>query len=89
MSTGGWELPDVSPCTTYCNSLSLYHRCRYYVSTKQSFIKLYPDNRRTPSIFDVAGQECDSIVECPFRGVGEEDECNTDKLKASCSGSYV
>ena len=55
------------------------------MSTKQSFIKLYPDNRRTPSIFDVAGQECDSIVECPFRGVGEEGECDSDKLKAiSC-----
>ena len=30
----------------------------------------------------MAGQECDSIVECPFRGVGEEAECRTDKLKA-------
>ena len=59
------------------------------MSTKQSFIKLYPDNRRTPSIFDVAGQECDSIVECPFRGVGEEGECHTDKLKASCFGFNV
>ena len=53
------------------------------MSTKQPFIKLYPDNRRSRSIFDVAGQECDSIVECPFRGVGEESECDTDRVKAS------
>lgn len=65
-------------------------RCRYYVSTKQSFIKLYPDNRRTPmSFFDVAGQRCDSIVECPFRGVGQEGECETDKLKASCGHMHA
>ena len=58
-------------------------RCRYYVSTRQPFVKLYPDRRsRQGALFDVAGQECDSIVECPFRGVGEEAECSTDKLKA-------
>lgn len=37
-------------------------KCRYYVSTKQSFIKLYPDTRRTHSIFDVAGQGRNSIA---------------------------
>ena len=43
-------------------------KCRYYLNTKQPYIKLYVD-RLQPSLFDVAGQDCDSLISCPFYAI--------------------
>ena len=54
-------------------------KCRYYLSTKQSYIKLYVD-RSQNSLFEIAGRDCDSLIECPFYHIGER-KCDRDFVK--------
>ena len=54
-------------------------KCRYYLSTKQPYIKLYVD-RLHHSLFNVAGQDCDSLYSCPYYGIGER-SCTKDLVR--------
>ena len=54
-------------------------KCRYYLSTKQPYIKLYVD-RLHHSLFNVAGQDCDSLYSCPYFGIAER-PCSSDLVR--------